>query len=276
MTDYDFRVLIFSLCFVSFLAWQSIKPKVKLNHFRRRWSHNLSLFLVDILVVRLAQPLILSLLALSIDNASLLGLDSFNQWPIINLLLSVLILDFAIYWQHRASHSLAFLWRIHQVHHSDPQIDLTTAVRFHPVEILLSLIYKGAIIFIFSIPFEAVLLFDTLLNSSALFNHANGYLPKKLDYIIRVLFVTPDMHRIHHSQNTKEANSNYSFFLSIWDRLFNSYTRQAKNGDLYLKTGHPQYARDFEKRPEKLTILFLIKMPFSLKNNKIESQETNL
>mgnify|MGYP005992080131 FL=1 len=276
MTDYDFRMLIFLLCFVSFFTWQSIKPKVKLNQIGRRWRHNLSLFFIDILVVRLAQPLLLTSVALVTHNTPFLRLDIFNHFPIISLLLAILILDLAIYWQHRASHAVPLLWRIHQVHHSDPQIDLTTAVRFHPLEILFSLAYKAVIIFVFSIPFEAVLIFDMLLNSSALFNHANAHLPKKWDNFIRLFLVTPDMHRVHHSQNPNEANSNYSFFLSLWDRIFNSYTGQAKNTDLYLETGHPQYAKTFEKNPEKLSILNLIKMPFSLKNNKIEIQETKL
>lgn len=275
MTDYDFRVLIFLLCFTSFLSWQSIKPKVKLEQIGRRWRHNLSLFFIDIFVVRLAQPILLATLALSLNDNSFLRLELFSDKPIVSLVLAILLLDLAIYWQHRASHAFPFLWRIHQVHHTDPQIDLTTAVRFHPVEILLSLAYKAVIIFVFSIPFEAVIIFDVLLNSSALFNHANGYLPKKLDKLIRLILVTPDMHRIHHSQLAKEANSNYSFFLSIWDRLFHSYTQGDENTDQNLKTGHPQYAKNFEKNPEKLTLLFLIKMPFSLKNNKIERQETN-
>lgn len=275
MTDYDFRMLIFLLCFASFLSWQSIKPKVKLHQLGRRWRHNLGLFIIDIFAVRLVQPFLLSLLAIVIGSSSFLRIDSLADYPIINLFLAIFILDFAIYWQHRASHALPWLWRFHQVHHSDPQIDLTTAVRFHPIEIILSLAYKACIIFIFSIPFEAVLIFDMLLNSSALFNHANARIPKKAEKFIRLFIVTPDMHRIHHSQTSTEANSNYSFFLSIWDKLFGSYTHEPKNGERHLKTGHPQYANTFEQNPQKLTILFLIKMPFSLKNNKIEQQETN-
>ena len=276
MTDYDFRMLIFLLCFVSLLSWQSIKPKVKLHHLKRRWRHNFSLFFMDILVVRLSQPLLLSAIALSVNNAPFLHLDILADTPTLSFILAILILDLAIYWQHRASHALPFLWRIHQVHHSDPQIDLSTAVRFHPLAILLSLIYKVVNILVFSIPFEAVLIFDTLLNSSALFNHANARIPSIIEKPLRLVLVTPDMHRLHHSQEPKETNSNYSFFLSIWDRLFNTYTSQAKGGDLYLKTGHPQKAKYLEENPEKLTVLFLIKMPFSLKNNKIDPQENNL
>jgi len=276
MTDYDFRMLIFLLCFVSLLSWQSIKPKVKLRHLKRRWRHNFSLFFMDIVVVRLVQPILLSVIALSVNNAPLLHLDTLANSPILSLVTAILILDFAIYWQHRASHAAPFLWRIHQVHHSDPQIDLSTAVRFHPLEIFLSLTYKAIIILVFSIPFEAVLIFDMLLNASALFNHANARIPSIIERPLRLLLVTPDMHRLHHSQNPIEANSNYSFFLSLWDRVFNTYTAQAKGGDLYLKTGHPQNAKSFEEEPQKLTILFLIKMPFSLKNNKIDPHENNL
>ena len=271
MTDYDFRMLIFLLCFVSLLSWQSIKPKVKLHNLKRRWQHNFSLFFMDIVVVRLIQPLLLSAIALFSNDAPLLHLDTLTNAPILSLISAILILDLAIYWQHRASHALPFLWRIHQVHHSDPQIDLSTAVRFHPIEIFLSLIYKAIIILVFSIPFEAVLIFDMLLNASALFNHTNARISPIIEKPLRLFLVTPDMHRLHHSQKPKEANSNYSFFLSFWDRIFNSYTAQAEGGDLYLKTGHPQNAKYFEEEPQELTILFLIKMPFSLKNNKIDS-----
>ena len=276
MTDYDLRVLIFLLCFTSFLSWQSIKPKVIPLKLAPRWGHNFSLFFIDTLLVRIAQPVILSFIAITANDGAFLHISALDAFPFISLVLAILLLDLAIYWQHRVSHILPFLWRIHQVHHTDPQIDISTAVRFHPIEIFLSLLYKAVVIYVFSIPYEAVLIFDILLNASAMFNHSNGRLPRVMDTYLRLFLVTPDMHRIHHSQNPKEANSNYGFFLSLWDRLFNSYTHDAKEGEKNLKTGHPQYANFFEKKPEKLTLLFLIKMPFSFKNNKIEAKEHNL
>lgn len=244
MTDYSLRISIFLVFFASLLVWQLMAPKVvnkvvtNNTNWRTRWLHNLSLFGIDALVVRLIQPSLLLLIALHLNNHAFLYLDWFIHHPILATLLAILLLDLAIYLQHRAFHVVPLFWRLHKVHHSDEKIDISTAIRFHPLEIALSLLYKTALIYVFAIPVTAVLLFDVLLNSAAMFNHTNGKMPKKLDKLLRLLLVTPDMHRIHHSVRLQEANSNYGFFLSIWDRLFASYTQT--HTDQAINVGMPK------------------------------------
>lgn len=258
MIDYGVRLLVFMVFFFSLIAWQVALPKVAFANWRQRWRNNLSLFGIDVLVVRLLQPLILGLFAFHLNNNAPLHLSWLVDYPLLSMALCIVILDMAIYWQHRAAHLVPFLWRLHQVHHSDAQIDVSTAVRFHPLEIALSLVYKGVIIYLFAIPVEAVLLFDILLNASAMFNHTNGKLSPKLDGVIRRFIVTPDMHRIHHSTRFEEANSNFGFFLSCWDRWFGSYTAAPENGEQSLETGLPS-------KHEKIlveSLPTLLNMPF--------------
>ena len=262
MIDYSIRILVFITFFSSLIAWQITSPKVQPINWQQRWRNNLSLFGLDIIVVRLLQPSILALLALHLSNRPALHIDWIQQSYWLTLFLSIVILDMAVYWQHRVSHTLPFLWRFHKVHHSDAQIDVSSAIRFHPVEIALSLLYKGAIIYLFAIPVEAVLLFDIILNASAMFNHTNGKLPKRVDTLIRLFIVTPDMHRIHHSTRLNEANSNFGFFLSCWDRCFSSYISTPQNGDKGLQTGLPLIKSTAKEEPLQESLFNLLKMPF--------------
>jgi sterol desaturase/sphingolipid hydroxylase (fatty acid hydroxylase superfamily) len=139
-------------------------------------------------------------------------------------------MDFVIYLQHVLVHAVPSLWRLHRVHHADLDYDVTTGARFHPLEIILSMLIKFATIVVLGPPVIAVIIFEVILNAMAMFNHSNVRLPLGLDRVIRLLFVTPDMHRVHHSVEEREANSNYGFNLSIWDRLFDTYIAQPRDG----------------------------------------------
>jgi len=161
----------------------------------------------------------------------------------------VVLLDLAIYWQHRLIHMIPLLWRLHRVHHADTDFDVTTAVRFHPVEIALSMGIKLGIIALLSVPALAVLIFEILLSAGALFTHANLKLPNSFERRLRWLLVTPEMHRIHHSVHPDETNSNFGFHLSLWDRLFQSYRDDPRDGHTGMKIGLHEYR---EKREQTL------------------------
>jgi sterol desaturase/sphingolipid hydroxylase (fatty acid hydroxylase superfamily) len=161
---------------------------------------------------------------------------------------AVLVLDLAIWGQHWASHKVPLFWRLHQVHHADRDIDVTTAVRFHPVEIALSMLWKIVVVVPLGAPPLAVFLFEVILNACAMFNHANIALPQWLDRILRLLVVTPDMHRVHHSVLRREHNTNYGFNLSVWDRLFRTYTAQPEGGHQGMTIGLPPYQSEAPTR----------------------------
>lgn len=177
-----------------------------------------------------------------------------------HILISAILLDLAVYWQHVASHKIPMIWSLHKMHHADRDIDATTGIRFHPIEILLSMLYKMVIVLILGPHIVGVILFEVVLNGSAMFNHANVRLPLWLDKIIRVLFVTPDMHRVHHSVIVRETNSNYGFNLSVWDRIFGSYIDQPEEGHDEMIIGLPQYQTD---KPSHL--LWCLILPFNKK-----------
>lgn len=256
MTDYYLRILVFLLFVSTLLYWQWSQPRKPLQHWQQRWRHNLGLLLIDSLLVRFCQPLIIAAVAL-LPSASFAPIAALPAT--VALIVSLILLDLLIYWQHRLFHNVTWLWRLHRVHHSDPELDTTSAVRFHPIEIVLSLIIKGLAVWLLGIPALAVLIFDIVLNSSAMFNHTNIKLPNSIEPYLRRLIVTPEMHRIHHSRISQEANSNYGFCLSIWDRLFHSYTENSQLGDAQLNIGLPDTQRYAPKG-----LIELLNMPFSL------------
>ena len=237
MIDFTVRIGVFFLVFSALVYWQWKWPRSVLEQWQQRWRHNLSLLMIGAICVRVVQPLLLSIVALTSANFGVFKQLNLPFW--VTFLLSILLLDCLIYWQHRLFHRIPFLWRIHRVHHSDPELDVSSAVRFHPIEIVLSLCIKAIAVFLLGIPVAAVLVFDILLNASAMFNHTNARLPVKIETWVKKLIVTPDMHRIHHSRVNLEANSNYGFFLSIWDGLFKSKRNKALEGDENLRIGLP-------------------------------------
>jgi sterol desaturase/sphingolipid hydroxylase (fatty acid hydroxylase superfamily) len=164
----------------------------------------------------------------------------------------VLLLDLLIYFQHRVFHAVPFLWRLHRVHHADPELDASSGLRFHPVEILLSMAIKMAAVVALGAPAEAVLVFEVLLNATSLFNHANLALPAWLDGALRLVLVTPDMHRVHHSEVREETDSDFGFCLSCWDRLFGTYRAEPAAGRLGMVIGVVEFRADQEQRLDRL------------------------
>lgn len=219
------RLIVFSGIFAAMAMWESIAP---LRHSplprRLRWSNNLALLLTGNALLKLVFPLGAAGFAAFVAGRGW-GLFNRTGWPDwLELGLAFVVLDLVIYLQHRLFHAAPWLWRLHRVHHADTGFDVTTALRFHPLEIALSMAIKLAAIALFGASAEAVLLFEIVLNGAAMFNHGNVTLPRWLERGLRLLIVTPDMHRIHHSVLMGEAGSNYGFNLSCWDRLFASYT----------------------------------------------------
>ncbi len=241
------RLALFLLVFGLMFGWENRAPKRELTVARwQRWRHNLALTAMNTLMLRLLFPAAAVGLALSTDAA---GFGLFNRLGLplwLEVPLAVVVLDLAIYWQHRLMHRVPLLWRLHQVHHADLDIDLTTGARFHPLEILLSMLYKWIVILLLGPAALAVLIFEILLNGMAVFNHANVAMPAALDRVLRRLLVTPDMHRVHHSTRPAETDSNFGFNLSLWDRWFGSYADQPADGHRGMCIGLAEF-RDPQK-----------------------------
>ncbi len=228
----------------------------------QRWTTNGFFIIAGAIVIRIMAALPVPLAAVAAAyyaETQGWGLLNMVEWPFwVELVLSLALLDMAIYFQHWASHKIPVLWMFHKVHHSDVDIDVTTAIRFHPIEIGLSMLYKIILIFILGPAAAAVMLFEMILNGCAMFNHANIALPKWLDSFVRIFLVTPDMHRIHHSKIRTETDSNYGFSISLWDRLFRTYIAQPKMGHDLMDIGLPEHQN---ANPTK--ILWTLKFPFS-------------
>ncbi|MDJ0805711.1 MAG: sterol desaturase family protein [Gammaproteobacteria bacterium] len=225
------RLSAFLCVFAVMASWEKVAPRRKLLFSKlRRWLSNLGLVFLNTLLLRLIFPAAAVGMA---SHAATHGWGLFNAiqlplWLVVPL--SVILLDMVIYLQHVMVHAVPALWRLHRVHHADPDYDVTTGSRFHPIEIILSMLIKFATIAALGTPVLAVIILEVLLNGMAMFNHANVGLPEWLDRRLRWLLVTPDMHRVHHSQEVDESNSNFGFNLSIWDRLMGTYRAQPRLG----------------------------------------------
>lgn len=237
-----FRLGIFAGVLLLMMALEAALPRRKRTSTRtRRWSTNVALVVVDTFAARLLGPLVAGTVAVFAAEHGI-GLFHLVDLPVaLTVLASIVLLDMAIYWQHVAFHNIPFFWRFHKVHHADRDIDVTTGVRFHPAEIVFSMIYKAVCVLVLGPSLIAVILFEVILNASAMFNHANFKLPVFLDRVIRPGLVTPDMHRVHHSAIERETNSNYGFCLSIWDRMFGSYIAQPELGHEDMTIGLSDY-----------------------------------
>jgi len=256
------RLGCFAAIFVVMMCWEVLAPKRVLSVSRlQRWSNNLGLLLLNSLVLRLLFPAAAVGIAYAAAEAGW-GLFNWLTLPFwIEVIAAVLLLDLAIYLQHLLMHRVPLLWRLHRVHHADLDIDMTTGSRFHTLEILLSMLIKSAVIFLLGPALLAVLIFEALLNGMAIFNHANVRLPLPLDRVLRLLLITPDVHRVHHSILLRETNSNYGFNLSIWDRLFRSYRAQPEKGHDGMTIGIPGFrdARQVDRLPGMLALPFVDK-----------------
>jgi sterol desaturase/sphingolipid hydroxylase (fatty acid hydroxylase superfamily) len=206
-----------------------------------RWPNNLGIVALNTIVLRLVFPTAAVGVALAMEGRGV-GLLPWLGLPApLATLLAVVLLDLAIYLQHVMFHAVPTLWRLHRMHHADLDIDVTTGLRFHPVEILLSMVIKLGVVVALGAPALAVLLFEVLLNATSMFNHANLRLPGWLDRPLRLVLVTPDMHRVHHSVVPRETNSNFGFSLALWDRLFGTYRAQPEAGHDGMSIGIGQF-----------------------------------
>lgn len=235
------RLSVFLGLFVGFAGLEAWAPKrARVVHRAGRWFANLSLTILNTLALRaLAVALPFLAIGAAVDAASQ-GWGVFNhlQWPFWQeVLLALLILDFAIWLQHLITHKVPLFWRFHRVHHADRDMDVTTGLRFHPVEILASMGLKIGLVYALGPQAVAVLLFEVILNATALFNHSNLALPRWLDAALRLVLVTPDMHRVHHSVQRAEHDSNFGFSLSVWDRIFRTYRAQPEAGHAEMVVG---------------------------------------
>ena len=245
--------------FAIMAGWEIFAPRRALKVSKMvRWANNLGLVMLNTLLLRLIFP------------AAAVGMAAFcahQGWGLFNyitmphwaaLVLSVIVMDFVIYLQHVLVHAVPALWRLHRVHHADLDYDVTTGARFHPIEIILSMLIKFATIVMLGPPVVAVVIFEVLLNALAMFNHGNVKIPARLDRVLRWVVVTPDMHRVHHSVEDDEANSNFGFNLSCWDRLFGTYRDQPRGGHEGMNIG----IRGYRDVRQVATLPGMLVLPF--------------
>lgn len=251
------RLTAFALVLGVLAAAERLWPLRGDARLRRRQLHNFGLIVVDTALLRIAFPVLAVAWALHIEQQGFGLLHWLDLRPWLAIPLALVLLDLAIYWQHRLFHAIPLLWRLHRVHHSDLGFDVSTGVRFHPLEIALSMLIKLGLIAVLGAPALAVLLFELLLSLGSLFTHADFALPQRLDRTLRRLLVTPSMHRIHHSNRRRETDSNYGFHLSIWDRLFRSYRSDARGGETGMTIGLDEYRPAHQQR-----LLALLLQPF--------------
>ena len=258
------RLSFFFSIFAMMASWELLSPRRLLAVSKIvRWANNLGLVLVNSLVLRLLFP------AVAVGVA---GFAEIQSWGLLNhylvlpyvfaVILSTLFMDFVLYLQHRMFHAVPVLWRLHRVHHADLDFDVTTGTRFHTIEIIFSMLIKFAIIIVLGPPVVAVLIFEVLLNATAMFNHGNVRIHQGLDQVLRYFVVTPDMHRVHHSVDNDEANSNFGFNLPWWDRLFGTYRDQPRGGHEGMTIGIHQYRdpKQVDRLPGMLMLPFIGKI----------------
>ena len=225
------RLAVFLGILIAMAIWELAAPRRRIEIPRViRWTNNLGIVVIDTILVRLTYPIVAVGLALTAQD---------NGWGLFNIIevpawlaviASLVILDLAIYLQHVMFHAVPALWRLHRMHHADQAIDVTTGLRFHPIEIVMSMGVKLAVVLALGPPAVAVLVFEVILNATAMFNHSNVRIPLSIDRVLRLFVVTPDMHRVHHSIDRSETDSNYGFSLPWWDRLLGTYTAQPRKG----------------------------------------------
>jgi sterol desaturase/sphingolipid hydroxylase (fatty acid hydroxylase superfamily) len=249
------RLGAFAGMLAAMALWEILAPRRHQKIGRgRRWPNNLGIVVVDTLMVRFVFP---------VAAVGMAVLAETNGWGLLNALAapfwlaviaSVILLDLAIYLQHVLFHAVPALWRLHRMHHADLEFDVTTGVRFHPVEILLSMGIKLGVVAVLGTPAIAVLIFEVLLNATAMFNHGNVRLPAWLDRVLRCIVVTPDMHRVHHSVVACETSSNFGFNLPWWDRLFGTYRAEPAAGHEGMLIGIEQFRDPSELRLDRMLI----------------------
>jgi sterol desaturase/sphingolipid hydroxylase (fatty acid hydroxylase superfamily) len=254
------RVAAFLAIFALMAIWEALAPRRARTLGRlQRWPANLGIVMLNTLLVRVLFPAAALGVALAVESRGwgLLPASGMPAWAAI--VAGIVLLDLAIYLQHALFHAVPALWRLHRMHHADLDLDVTTGARFHPVEILLSLAIKFAVIAALGVPPVAVVVFELLLNATSMFNHGNVRVPLRLEPVLRWLVVTPDMHRVHHSIERDETDSNFGFNLSVWDRLFRTYRAQPRAGHEDMTIG----IAEFRTAAECSSLLGMLAIPFS-------------
>ncbi len=255
----NLRMGVFLGMLVLMGLWEVLAPRRERRLSRLlRWSNNLGLVVLNSTLLRLLFPAAAVGMAMFAQQHGW-GLFNWLNWPhLLEVVLAIVILDLVIYLQHVLVHAVPLLWRLHRVHHADPDYDVTTGIRFHPIEIIVSMLIKFAAIAALGPAVLAVIIFEVLLNGMAMFNHGNVRLPRRLDQVLRLFVVTPDMHRVHHSIEDDETNSNFGFNLSLWDRLFGTYRAQPRKGHVDMQIG----IRQFDQPRQVSWLSGLLILPF--------------
>ena len=258
------RLSVFFGVLIVMGAWELIAPRrVPMISKAYRWANNLGLVLLNGLAIKLVFPIASTAMAL---------LAFQNHWGVLNYIeiptflsniIFIIVMDLVIYLQHIMVHAIPLFWRLHRVHHADLDYDTTTGARFHTLEILLSMCIKLIAIVLLGPSVLAVVLFEIILNATAMFNHGNVKFPKMVDKILRYFIVTPDMHRVHHSIEEDETNSNFGFNISIWDRIFGTYREDVRAGQVAMIIG----IKNIREPKETNSILGMLNIPFRGKNN---------
>ena len=249
------RLSAFLGIFMIVALWEVVAPRRQRAFSRlQRWPNNIGIVVFNTVVLRVLFPTAAVGMALA---AGANGWGLFNAFPVpgwLAVVLSVVIMDFAIYLQHILVHAVPALWRLHRMHHADLDFDVTTGARFHPIEIVLSMGLKLMVVGALGAPALAVIIFEVILNATAMFNHGNVRLPKSVDRMLRLIVVTPDMHRVHHSVIPEETNTNFGFNLPWWDRLFGTYTDQPRDGHEGMTIGIAQFRQSRDLRLDQMLI----------------------
>lgn len=258
-TAMQIRVALFFAALLFVALWEVATPRRRLRVSKaRRWFINLTLIGIDSLLLKLLFPVAAMGVAAAAQKNGW-GLLNFFQFPAwSSLLLAVLLLDLVLYLQHVMFHAVPLLWRLHMVHHGDLDVDASTGLRFHPIEMMLSMLIKMAMVAALGLPVLGVFIFEISLNSTSMFNHGNIKLPVNIDRYLRMLVVTPDMHRVHHSVIIRETNSNFGFNFPWWDRLFGTYRAQPVSGHSGMNIGLSQFRNETQ-----LTLSRLLLLPFT-------------
>jgi sterol desaturase/sphingolipid hydroxylase (fatty acid hydroxylase superfamily) len=249
----------FAVVFILLCIWELRSPRrTGALSRRQRWPGNIGIVVVNTLLARLFFPVAAVGVAIAGEAHGWGLLQAYLDLPRwLEVMAAIVALDLAIYLQHVLFHFVPTLWRLHRMHHADLGLDVTTGARFHPIEILLSILFKVAVVAALGAPAVAVVIFEIMLNASSMFNHANVRIPDLVERWLRLLVVTPDMHRIHHSIKKHETNSNFGFNLPIWDRMFGTYRAEPEDGEAGLTFGIEHF-----REPTELRLARLLTQPF--------------
>jgi sterol desaturase/sphingolipid hydroxylase (fatty acid hydroxylase superfamily) len=275
-TEAFVRLTAFAAIFTAMAVFELWSPRLERAEMRgalktKRWATNVSMVVLSSILLRIIFPAAAVGAAIWAEGRGWGLLRARGPDPLFAGVLSFAILDFAIWLEHVASHKIPLFWRIHRMHHADTGFDLTTGLRFHPIEIILSMVWKAAVVVGIGAPVLSVLIFEIVLNGTSMFNHSNARLPLALDRWLRPVIVTPDMHRVHHSTDGRETDSNYGFNFAFWDRLFGTYNAQPRKGHEDMDIGLGQYRGDAPSR-----FLWALALPFRSNERVRRSSRENI